>query len=194
MCYSIANKQTNKLHHVRLKIKHPTHNIHLCDALWLSYESISHGTLNKSVEESLWFACSTFFLSWLDLVLSRSLTCLSDVSSPTTLSTSKQISLIVWYDFKGWLFFPLLVVKISILSCLTVKSMHLAPGNLSSPLPPPPPGRLHKGNQKRALTSTSSVKLGYQHPHDLLLIFLYSEKTFLCFCPEAEISEVFTVA
>lgn len=36
-------------------------------------------------------------------------------------------------------FFPLLVIKISIFSCLTVKSMHPAPGNLSRPLLPPRP-------------------------------------------------------
>lgn len=59
---------------------------------------------------------------------------------------------------------------------------------------PPPPSRLCQGNQKRAIISLSSVKLGYQHQHDLLVIFLYGEKTFLCFCLEADASGVFTVA
>ena len=130
---------TNKLYCVWLNLKHPTHHIHLCNALWLSYESISHGALNIPVEENLWYACYTFFffvgLTGFDSISS----CLGLLRDHRPLSTSKQISLIGQYDFKGWLFYLLLVVRISIFSCLTVKSMHIAPGNLSLPLPPPPP-------------------------------------------------------
>ena len=139
---------TNKLYCVWLNLKHPTHHIHLCNALWLSYESISHGALNIPVEENLWYACYTFFffvgLTGFDSISS----CLGLLRDHRPLSTSKQISLIGQYDFKGWLFYLLLVVRISIFSCLTVKSMHIAPGNLSLPLPPPPQPTVSRKSEK----------------------------------------------